>query len=120
MSALPVHSSAGSLVDRIGRELRESLGWTRSQPNGEALWRLVRREAEELLHSYWRDGGLVGATESEAFFVRCGPTTMTREDIDRGRLVLLVGVAPVRPAEFEPIQVDRQVGRPLRHFRREE
>jgi Bacteriophage tail sheath protein len=112
--------SASGLVDRIGRDLRESLAWTSAQPNGETLWRAVRVQAEALLTDLWREGTLVGTTAREAFFVRCDATTMSRADIDLGRLVLVVGVATVRPAEFEPIQVDRQVGPPLRRSRREE
>jgi phage tail sheath protein FI len=110
------HPSTASRVDQVGRDLRESLGWTASQPNGEALWRAVRQEAENLLVRLWRGGELVGTTASEAFFVRCDATTMTQADVDRGRLVLRVGIATVRPAEFEPIQIDRQVGEPLRRF----
>jgi phage tail sheath protein FI len=48
----------------------------------------------------WRAGALAGQLPDEAFFVRCDRTTMTQDDIDQGRLVCLVGVAPVRPAEF--------------------
>jgi Bacteriophage tail sheath protein len=112
--------SASSLVDQIGRDLRESLGWTATQPNGETLWRAVRQQAGAFLDHLWREGTLVGTTASEAFAVRCGSSTMTNDDIDRGRLVLLVGVATARPAEFEPIQIDRQVGLPLRRSPREE
>jgi phage tail sheath protein FI len=48
----------------------------------------------------WRVGRLLGRRPAEAFFVRCDRTTMTQDDIDDGRLVIVVGVAPVRPAEF--------------------
>jgi len=120
-SASPwAQTSASSLVDQIGRDLRESLDWTTSQPNGETLWRAVCLQAVELLDGLWRKGTLVGESASEAFFVRCGPATMTQDDVDRGRLVLVVGVATVRPAEFQPIQIDRQVGQPLRRSPREE
>jgi phage tail sheath protein FI len=117
---LRTHPSTASRVDWIGRELRESLGWTASQPNGEALWRAVRQDATALLESLWRRGELVGATAGQAFFVRCDETTMTAADVARGHLVLRVGIATLRPAEFEPIQIDRQVGQPLRRSPTEE
>jgi hypothetical protein len=61
--------------------------------------------------SRWRDGELVGATAAQAFFVRCDRTTMTQNDLDNGRLILLVGVATVGPAEFTPVEIDLHVGR---------
>jgi phage tail sheath protein FI len=48
----------------------------------------------------WRNGGLPGQKPEDAFFVRCGRTTMTQSDLDNGRLICLIGVAPVKPAEF--------------------
>jgi len=48
----------------------------------------------------WRNGALMGASPEEAFFVRCDRSTMTQNDLDNGRLVCLIGVAPVKPAEF--------------------
>ncbi|HSE43378.1 MAG TPA: phage tail protein, partial [Acidobacteriota bacterium] len=54
----------------------------------------------DFLTQCWRDGALVGRTPKEAFFVKCDRTTMTQDDIDNGKLICLVGVAAVRPAEF--------------------
>ena len=53
----------------------------------------------------WRDGMLLGDTPEEAYFVRCDRTTMTQNDLDNGRLICLVGLAPVKPAEFVIFQV---------------
>ena len=67
----------------------------------------------------WRDSRLVGTTPEEAFFVKVDRTTMTQNDLDNGRLIVLVGIAPLRPAEFVIFRighVDRTVGR-LRHPR---
>jgi Bacteriophage tail sheath protein len=50
----------------------------------------------------------VGATQDEAFFVKCDRTTMTQDDIDNGRLICLVGVAPMKPAEFVIIRISRE------------
>lgn len=52
------------------------------------------------LATVWRQDALVGSTADEAFFVKCDRTTMTQNDIDKGRLIVLIGVAPVKPAEF--------------------
>ena len=60
----------------------------------------MREAVTSFLYNEWRNNSLLGATQEEAFFVRCDRTTMTQNDLDNGRLVCLVGVAPVRPAEF--------------------
>ena len=74
--------------------------WAVFEPNGEALWQQVRRTIEDFLLNEWRAGALVGSKAEQAFFVRCDRTTMTQNDIDQGRLVCLVGVAVLKPAEF--------------------
>jgi Bacteriophage tail sheath protein len=74
--------------------------WAVFEPNAEPLWNEVRREVENFLTLQWRFGALAGARLDDAFFVKCDRTTMTQNDIDTGRLICLVGVAPVRPAEF--------------------
>jgi uncharacterized protein len=76
------------------------LQWVVFEPNGESLWSRVRSAVEDFLFNEWKSGALPGAWPEEAFFVKCDRTTMTQDDIDNGRLVCLVGVAPVRPAEF--------------------
>ena len=70
------------------------------EPNYEPTWAIVRRSITNFLTRVWRDGALAGITPEEAFFVKCDRTTMTQDDIDNGRLICLVGVAPVKPAEF--------------------
>jgi uncharacterized protein len=70
------------------------------EPNYEATWAIVRRSISSFLTRVWRDGALAGTTPEEAFFVKCDRTTMTQDDLDNGRLVCLIGVAPVKPAEF--------------------
>jgi phage tail sheath protein FI len=80
--------------------IEAGIKWAVFEPNGDQLWTNVRRSVEDFLQSQWRDGALVGSRPNEAFFVRCDRTTMTQEDLNDGRLVCLVGVAPIRPAEF--------------------
>ena len=70
------------------------------EPNAEPLWAKVRQTVGDLLFTEFRKGALVGDRPEKAYFVKCDRSTMTQNDIDNGRLVTLVGVAPLRPAEF--------------------
>ena len=70
------------------------------EPNNERLWDNIRRAVEDFLYVQWLSGALLGAKPEEAFFVRCDRTTMTQNDLDNGRLICLIGVAPTKPAEF--------------------
>lgn len=74
--------------------------WTVFEPNNEMLWANVRRTTEDFLLNQWQSGALLGDKPEKAYFVKCDRTTMTQNDLDNGRLVCLVGVAPLRPAEF--------------------
>ncbi|MEA2339774.1 MAG: uncharacterized protein QOE82_3781, partial [Thermoanaerobaculia bacterium] len=74
--------------------------WVVFEPNSELLWRRVNQTITGFLLQVWRDGALMGTKPEEAFFVKCDRTTMTQNDLDNGRLIVLIGVAPVKPAEF--------------------
>jgi phage tail sheath protein FI len=74
--------------------------WAVFEPNGDALWRNITETVRDFLDVQWRAGALLGRTPEEAFFVRCDRSTMTQNDLDNGRLICLIGVAPIRPAEF--------------------
>lgn len=88
------------LVRDIDEAVRAATRRVAFEPNAEPTWDRVRREAAAYLDGRWREGDLVGRTAAEAYFVRCDRTTMTQTDVDAGQLVIVVGVAPVRPAEF--------------------
>jgi phage tail sheath protein FI len=75
------------------------------EPNAPPLWASVERRIANFLTNVWASGALQGAAPEQSFFVRCDLTTMTQDDIDAGRLIALVGVAPVKPAEFVIIQI---------------
>ena len=74
--------------------------WAVFEPNGERLWANVRQAIADFLYNEWRSGALLGSTVEEAFFVRCDRSTMTQNDLDNGRLICLIGVAIIKPAEF--------------------
>jgi hypothetical protein len=74
--------------------------WAVFEPNGERLWANIRQTIADYLYNEWRGGALLGTTAEDAFFVRCDRTTMTQNDLDNGRLICLIGVAIIKPAEF--------------------
>ncbi len=84
----------------LGRSIELGTAWAVFEPNGDDLWANVRRSVDDFLYNEWKNSRLMGLTKDEAYFVRCDRTTMTQADIDSGRLVCLVGVALLRPAEF--------------------
>jgi hypothetical protein len=75
------------------------------EPNDHRTWARVRQSVSNFLTTVWRSGALMGRTPEEAFFVKCDEETMTQDDIDNGRLIMLIGVAPVKPAEFVIIRI---------------
>ncbi len=99
------HISVRRLMIFLEQSIAAGVEWAVFEPNGPALWSVVRSSIETFLGSVWKQGALQGSTPQEAFFVHCDPTTMTQNDLDNGRLVCIVGVAPVRPAEFVVIQI---------------
>ena len=74
--------------------------WAVFENNGDALWANVQQTVSDFLFNEWRNGALLGAKPEQAYFVRCDRSTMTQNDLDNGRLICLVGVAVVKPAEF--------------------
>jgi len=92
--------SVRRLAAFIEQSIDHGLQWVVFEPNNEQLWDRVRAQVEDFLITLWRDGRLVGTKPEHAFFVKCDQTTMTQDDIDNGRLVALIGIAPLRPAEF--------------------
>jgi phage tail sheath protein FI len=92
--------------------IERGLGWVAFEPNGEALWAGVRDVVGTFLLTQWRAGRLQGRTPAEAFFVRCDRTTMTQDDLDNGRLICLIGVAAVRPAEFVIFRIGQRTAEP--------
>ncbi|MBQ0957504.1 phage tail sheath family protein [Ideonella sp. 4Y11] len=84
----------------VEHSIEKATQWAVFEPNQERLWANIRRMVEDFLLVLWRDGALVGAKPEEAYFVRCDRSTMTQNDLDNGRMICQVGIAPSRPAEF--------------------
>ena len=89
----------------IEASIDRGLQWVVFEPNKEDLWARVRRSISNFLTLVWRNGGLEGTKVEEAYFVKCDRTTMTQTDIDNGRLICVVGVALVKPAEFVIVRI---------------
>lgn len=74
--------------------------WAVFENNGERLWANIRETVSSFLYNEWVSGNLLGSSPKEAYFVRCDRSTMTQNDLDNGRLICLIGVAALKPAEF--------------------
>jgi phage tail sheath protein FI len=86
--------------DYLERSIDRGTQWVVFEPNGERLWAHVTQLVSSFLYNEWVSGALVGTSSKEAFFVRCDRSTMTQDDLDNGRLICLIGVAAIKPAEF--------------------
>jgi phage tail sheath protein FI len=84
----------------IEKSIARSTRWIVFEPNDRSLWKSIRRDISAFLTLLWRQGALMGAAPEDAFFVQCDEETNTQEEIDAGRVVALIGIAPVKPAEF--------------------
>lgn len=100
--------SARRHVDCLEASIVRGLAWVAFEANDERLWREVVARVSDFLHAEWRAGALQGDRPDRAYFVRCDAASMTRVDIDHGRLVCLVGVALQRPAEFTMLRIRMQ------------
>ena len=101
-------------VRRLFNMLKESIAdgtrWIVFEPNDYILWRSITRDLTAFLTLVWRDGALLGRSPAEAFFVKCDEETNPAEERDAGRVVCLVGVAPVKPAEFVVFKLSQSSG----------
>lgn len=98
-------------VRRLALFLEESLfrgtQWVVFEPNDEPLWASIRLNVEGFMNTLFRRGAFQGMTPQEAYFVKCDSTTTTQTDIDSGVVNILVGFAPLKPAEFVVIQIQQ-------------
>lgn len=93
----------------IEQSLDNGLQWAVFEPNEKPLWDAVQQSITGFLDTVWRSGALQGTKQEEAFFVNLGyDVTMTQADIDSGRLIVEVGVAAVKPAEFVIVRISQK------------
>ena len=80
------------------------------EPNDEPLWSQIRLNVGSFMQDLFRKGAFQGTTPRDAYFVRCDKNTTTQSDIDKGIVNILVGFAPLKPAEFVVIQIQQMAG----------
>jgi len=101
-------------VRRIALFLEESLyrgtQWVVFEPNDEPLWAAIRLNIGSFMQNLFRQGAFQGQTPADAYFVKCDSDTTTQADIDLGIVNILVGFAPLKPAEFVIIQIQQMAG----------
>lgn len=98
------------LFNMIEESIAKSTRWCVFEPNDRLLWGAIKRDVTAFLTNMWRDGALMGRNPGEAFFVRCDEETNPPESIDLGLVVTLVGLAPVKPAEFIVFRIGQHAG----------
>jgi phage tail sheath protein FI len=98
------------LFNMIEESIADSTRWIVFEPNDRTLWKSIRRDVSAFLTLVWRDGALMGRVPEEAFFVKCDEETNPPEVIDAGMVVTLIGIAPVKPAEFIVFRISQYAG----------
>jgi uncharacterized protein len=88
------------LFNFVEESIFEGTQWVVFEPNDQRLWGRVKRTINSFLLRVWRDGALFGATPDQAFFVKCDEENNPAEVRDAGQLIVDIGIAPVKPAEF--------------------
>lgn len=101
-------------VRRVALYIEESLfrgtQWVVFEPNDEALWGQIRMNVGAFMHGLFRKGAFQGSKPSDAYLVKCDSETTTQDDINRGIVNILVGFAPLKPAEFVIIKLQQLAG----------
>lgn len=95
------------LFNYLTASIAQGTSWAVFEPNDEMLWSQLRIAVTNFLMGVWREGGLFGASPEEAFFVKCDSDTNPPESIEEGQVNIVVGVAPVEPAEFVMFQISQ-------------
>jgi phage tail sheath protein FI len=102
-------------VRRLTLFLEESIDrgvqWVAFEPNGEPLWDRIRQSVWSFLNDLFRQGAFQGVKPSDAFVVKCDATTTTQDDVRLGIVKVLIGFAPLKPAEFVILTIEQKAGR---------
>jgi phage tail sheath protein FI len=94
----------------LKQSIDQGLQWAAFEPNGEPLWSRIRVEVEEFMQALFRQGAFQGRAPHDAWFLKLGPDTTSQSDLDAGIVNVVVGFAPLKPAEFVTISLRLLVG----------
>jgi hypothetical protein len=98
------------LFNMVEESIERGTQWVVFEPNDPDLWARVRRDVRAFLKTVWRSGALFGTTEGQAFYVKCDEETNPPETRDLGQLIIEIGIAPVKPAEFVIFRISQWAG----------
>ncbi|MFN8075922.1 MAG: phage tail sheath subtilisin-like domain-containing protein [Kineosporiaceae bacterium] len=98
------------LFNYVEESIRQGTQWAVFEPNDLDLWQRVKRTANAFLIQLWRQGALFGSTPDEAFYVKCDASNNPPESRDQGVLIVEIGIAPVKPAEFIVFKISQWQG----------
>jgi len=98
------------LFNFVEKTILMGTNWVVFEPNDQALWQRVKRTINAFLMGLWRSGALAGTTPDQAFYVKCDAETNPQSSIDEGKLVVEIGIAPVKPAEFVIFRISQWQG----------
>lgn len=98
------------LFNFVEKSIKEGTQWVVYEPNDHYLWNRVARDVNVFLRNIWRAGGLFGSTPQEAFYVKCDEELNPPEQRNRGELIVEIGMAPVKPAEFIIFRISQWAG----------
>ena len=102
--------SVRRLFNYIERSIERGTQWAVFEPNDDDLWSKLRRDITAFLTIVWRSGALFGKTAGEAFYVKCDAELNPPEVRDLGMVMVEIGIAPVKPAEFVVLRFGQYAG----------
>ena len=97
------------LMIYLEQSIKKGTAWVTFEPNNAVTWAKVKAQTENFLTQTWESGMLMGTSKQEAYFVRCDQTTINQNDVDNGRINILIGVAVTKPAEFIILRITQTI-----------
>lgn len=94
----------------IEESLYQGLKWVVFEPNDQPLWSSIKLNVDSFMDSLFRQGAFAGGTPAQAYLVKCDKDTTTQADVDRGIVNIIVGFAPLKPAEFVVLKIQQLAG----------
>ncbi|KAG0295894.1 hypothetical protein BGZ96_010695 [Linnemannia gamsii] len=105
-----LYISVRRLFNAAQRDIQQAMRFAVFQPNSQPTWEAVRSAIDNYLYRLWRDGALMGESQEEAYFIQIGKNvTMTDTDIRQGKMIVKIGIAAVKPAEFIILEFTQDV-----------